>query len=130
MHPNETAINDYVDEAIADGERAEIDRHLESCATCRRIVDDLREIRGVASTLELREPPMRSWTRLERAIKLEQRPAATRATSIRAWRARPQLVWLAAAAAIVVATYVGVRTGMFRDRTGVAVAPGTSTGAG
>jgi Putative zinc-finger len=127
MHPNETAINDYVDEALEPAERREIDRHLESCAACRRLVDDLREVRDVAATLELREPPVRSWTRLERAIKLDQRHAVASKTTIgRAWLGRQQLAWLAAAAALVVATYVGMR--VLPDRTRVASAPGAASG--
>jgi len=78
MHPNDAAITDYIDGALDVRERAEIDRHLESCAACRRLVEDFREIKGVAASLELREAPVRSWTRLERAIKLEERPAAAR----------------------------------------------------
>ena len=41
MHPNETAIHDYVDETLAAPERADIERHLAGCAECRRLVDDL-----------------------------------------------------------------------------------------
>jgi anti-sigma factor RsiW len=124
MHPNEAAINDYVDEALGSAERAEMERHFESCDTCRRLVDDLRDIRGIAASLELREPPVRSWTRLERAIKLEQRPLAAAPSIGRAPLSRRPLAWLAAAAAFVIATYVGVRV---LPRSGpVAYAPGTT----
>ena len=107
MHPNDAAITDYIDGALDVRERAEIDRHLESCAACRRLVEDFREIKGVAASLELREPPVRSWTRLERAIKLEERPAAARRSP--AWAEPRTLAWLAAAAMIVLATAVGLK---------------------
>ena len=94
MHPNETAIHDFVDDALDAHERAEIERHLESCAACRQVVDDLREIRSVAASLEPRDPPVRVWTRLERAIKL----AAAHPSSVAATRSYKTLVvWLAAA---------------------------------
>lgn len=110
MHPSEEALTDYIDGALDTRERGEIDRHLESCATCRRLVDDSREIKSVASSLELREPPIRSWMRLERAIKLEGRPGAAAGAAARfAWAQPRRLAWLAAAAAIVIATAVGLR---------------------
>lgn len=104
MHPNEDALNDYVDESLGPA-RGEIEQHLAGCAECRAIVEDLREIRRAAASLELREPPVRAWSRVERAIQLEQehrgasRLKPTRAT----W------TWLAAAAAILVAVAAGLR---------------------
>ena len=114
MHPSEEAITDYVDGTLDVRQRAEIDRHLESCGMCRRLVDDSREIKSVAASLELREPPVRSWMRLERAIKLEERPANRAGSGPDgagrfAWAQRPNLAWLAAAAALVVATVVGLK---------------------
>jgi putative zinc finger protein len=107
MHPNDTSITDYVDGTLDVHERAEIDRHLESCVTCRRLVEDFREIKGVAASLDPREPPIRSWGRLERAVKLEERPANGRPST--GWYQPRNLAWLAAAAALVVATAVGLR---------------------
>ena len=42
MHPNEIVINDYVDEALDPAERAEVERHLQTCAECRALADDLQ----------------------------------------------------------------------------------------
>jgi len=107
MHPNDAAITDYIDGTLDVRERAEIDRHLESCAPCRRLVEDFREIKSVAANLDLREPPVRSWTRLERAIKLEEPPRAARRSP--AWAQPRTIAWLAAAAILVLATTVGLR---------------------
>jgi hypothetical protein len=109
MHPNETAIHDYVDDALDAVARAAVDRHLDACAACRLLVDDLREIRRVAASLELREPPARAWSRIERAIRLE--PAANRSAA-RGAGGRSSFArygWLAAAAALAIATGVGLR---------------------
>ena len=57
MHPNETILNDYADDLLDPVERAGVDQHLAGCAACRQTVEDLREILGAASELELREPP-------------------------------------------------------------------------
>ena len=72
MHPNEIVINDYVDEALAAAERSDVERHLATCAECRATVEDLREIRRAAATLEPREAPARAWRRIERAVQLER----------------------------------------------------------
>jgi hypothetical protein len=122
MHPNETAIHDYVDDALDARERSEIVRHLESCAACRQLVDDLREIRSVAASLEPRDPPVRAWTRLERAIKLEQ--VSRRGAPQK--RSTAPFLWLAAAAAIVLATLVGLR---FRPTAPPSAAPPATVGA-
>ncbi len=63
MHPNETTLNDYVDRALDPIERSGVDQHLATCASCRQIVEDLRDILRSAGELELREPPARAWSR-------------------------------------------------------------------
>ena len=130
MHPNETALNDYVDGSLAAAERSDVDQHLAACAACRQTVDDLREILRATAELELREPPVRSWSRLERAIKIEREHAApatpgagaravpldgargSQASAATARLMRSRSAWLAglaAAAALVLATTIGVR---------------------
>ncbi|HWW88071.1 MAG TPA: zf-HC2 domain-containing protein [Vicinamibacterales bacterium] len=108
MHPSDVEINDYVDGSLEASEQKAIEQHLSDCATCRQLADDLRLVMKRASSLELREPPARAWTRIERAIQLE--PKAQRAFS---WSlTRQQWAWLSAAAALVVATLVGVGVGV------------------
>jgi anti-sigma factor RsiW len=94
MHPKEDVINGYVEDALAPAERLEVERHLESCENCRQLAADLAEIRRVASSLEMRQPPAQAWDRIEAAIKGSNSRS---------------LLWLAAAAALVIATVVGVR---------------------
>jgi anti-sigma factor RsiW len=124
MHPNETTLNDYVDGSLGAAERSGVDQHLAGCAECRQLVEDLRELLRAAGELELREPPVRAWPRLERALRMEQEHANRglpldgargRPTSgvvegpANAGRYRPYATWLAAAAALVLATMVGLR---------------------
>lgn len=115
MHPTETAINDYVDGTSDPFERNAVEQHLTACAVCRQLVEDLREIRRATGTLELREPPVRAWGRIERAIKLEQGNAAEKKGPFPVfghanWRKTGTApYWLAAAAALVLATLVGMR---------------------
>jgi len=114
MHPSDDLLNAYADGSIDPSGRADVERHVGSCAACRQTVDEVRAILGVATTLELREPPARAWSRIERAIALDgdRRPAAARreGAASGAPMSRAAIVtWLAAAAAIVVATMVGLR---------------------
>src|SRR5438477_2826561 len=112
MHPNEDALNAYVDGTSTAAEAADLERPITSCASCRQTVDDLREILRAASALDDREPPARAWSRIERAIALDgdRRPAPRAGAASGARMSRAAIVtWLAAAAAIVVATMVGLR---------------------
>jgi anti-sigma factor RsiW len=113
MHPNDTTLNDYVDGSLGTIEQSSVDQHLATCASCQQIVADLRDILRTAGELVLREPPIRSWSRLERAITME--PAVRRQTTgassspAEAGRYGSYRTWLAAAAALVLATAVGIR---------------------
>ena len=73
MHPREDDIHAYIENALDASARADVERHLQDCADCKQLVADLAEIRQVASSLDLREPPARVWLRIERAIELERR---------------------------------------------------------
>lgn len=117
MHPNESSIHDYVDGALDARERADVEQHLAECAECRQLVADLREIHDAVSGVDLREPPVRVWPRIERAIKLEadakQSPQNTQNSqnsfALRVQRVLRSTSFLAAAAALVLATVVGLR---------------------
>jgi anti-sigma factor RsiW len=113
MHPTEHALHDYADGAGDPVERSTVERHLAACASCRQLVDDLREIARAVSGLEQRDPPVRVWSRIERAITLErENRAALQPTGkgpAQAGRYMRWAPWLAAAAALVLATLVGIR---------------------
>jgi anti-sigma factor ChrR (cupin superfamily) len=137
MHPNEDLLNAYTDGSIDPAGRVDVEQHLASCASCRKTVDGLREILRATATLELREPPVRVWSRIERAIKLDtesrrstQNPQSTESkTSLRILRVQRALrstssrAWLAAAAALVLATVVGIRYSPSRGRDEAAAGP-------
>jgi len=124
MHPNDDLLNAYADGSLEATERPDLERHLASCAACRQAVDDLREIFRATGTLEERDPPVRAWSRIERAIRLDQQdgargfqPSATDGADARLKLSRAfgaahyvrAATWLAAAAALAVAVVVGQR---------------------
>jgi hypothetical protein len=126
MHQNELALNDYIDRSLGESERADIERHLDSCATCRSLVADLREITRATKMLGPIEPPAAVWRRLEQAIGQEQADLARATRRSRVRRSR----WLAAAAVLVLATFVGLRLGVPGRRQGVTSNATTGTAAG
>jgi anti-sigma factor RsiW len=123
MHPNETLLNDYADNALTGAERAAVDEHLAGCESCRALVADLRELARTARTLEPMDPPVRAWPRIEAAIRGQD---ASRGAGVHwDWR------WLAAAAVLVLATIVGFRMApLARHTTPGAPAASAPAGAG
>ncbi|HYM24454.1 MAG TPA: zf-HC2 domain-containing protein [Vicinamibacterales bacterium] len=126
MHPDSTALNEYSDGTLPAADRRTVEEHLATCAACTATVNELREIRDVAKTLDPRDPPVRSWTRLQRAIALEHGGTAggVQARGVRAGRrptgSRSLWIGLAAAAALVIATATGLRYTAF-DRRSAAI---------
>src|SRR5947209_6103745 len=112
MHPNEHVLNEFVDDALGSAERAEVERHLTTCAACRQQVDELQELRRHVTTLAPMQPPDRVWRRIEREVRsagLQPRDrrddgAAEAAPSVRrgAWIRSTTPLWLAAAAILVI----------------------------
>ena len=102
------AIVDLVDGRLDGAQQRDVERHLESCAQCRALVEDLRSIRAAAFMLDRHEPAPASWTRLQAAIAAEPLPKGrvlplTSRHGRGAWT-----LWLGAAAALVLATAIGV----------------------
>src|SRR5262245_58047524 len=142
MHPTEEALNAYAEGSLTAGEAAEIEQHLGACVACRQLVDDLREILRATADLDLREPPVRVWPRIERAIQLERVERGAQGDQVvqpgdaggpddrlegsRIARYRRALPWLAAAAALVLATVVGLRYAPSRQTPAPAPASGDS----
>ncbi|MEY4095087.1 MAG: hypothetical protein RLZZ53_2286 [Acidobacteriota bacterium] len=102
---------DLVDGRLDGAAQRTIERHLEACDNCRAMVDDLRSIRASAFMLDRREPKPETWTKLQAAIAAEPAPgkilgmpgAVRRSFSDGGWQ-----VWLGAAAALILATVIGV----------------------
>jgi anti-sigma factor RsiW len=147
MHPHDTTLNEYADGSLGPAERASLEQHLATCAACRQTVEDLREILRATGDLELREPPIRVWSRLERAIKMEREhatvaPAAggnTRSAQYGGQGAGPiarlkrgRTAWiagLAAAAALLLATTIGIRYMPARHTDSPAISGGANASA-
>ena len=103
---------DLVDGRLDPAEQRQIERHLEACAECRALVTDLRSIRASAFMLDRREPAAALWAKLQAAVAAEPKPSARLLQMPRAIRRSlgegGWPVWLGAAAALILATVIGL----------------------
>lgn len=108
---------DLVDGRLDGAEQRDVERHLEGCETCQALVDDLRSIRAAAFVLDRREPRAETWTKLQAAIAAEPAPMG-RVLGMSLGRrgfGGGLPVWLGAAAALILATVIGVLPLMNRE---------------
>jgi anti-sigma factor RsiW len=100
---------DLVDGRLDGAEQRQVERHLEACADCRALVEDLRSIRAAAFMLDRHEPKAAVWSKVQAAVAAE--PAVSRfspAAVRRGFREGGWPVWLGAAAALILATVIGL----------------------
>lgn len=99
------ALVDLVDGRLDGAQQRQVERHLEGCENCRALVEDLRSVRAAAFMLDRREPKPETWTTLRAAIAAEPVPKGRLLTM--PGRANWP-VWLGAAAALILATIIGL----------------------
>lgn len=125
-HPDEL-LSLYADGELEREERHEVEDHLQECAECRAIVDDLEEVVARMDDLPGREPPRNYWPDIARAIGTEgsasQRTSGEKnengtvtPLSRKEWRF--SLPRLAAAAALVAGLAAGVTWSITRSEAG------------
>lgn len=89
-------LGDAVDGTLDTARQAAVDAHCRACAACRELLDDLKEIRATASTLDRRTPSPELWRAI--AARVDSPPAASR-TSWAPLAAAAALVMMLGAAA-------------------------------
>jgi anti-sigma factor RsiW len=109
---------DLVDGRLDAARQRDAARHLEACQGCRARVTDLRSIRAAAFMLDRREPGAAAWPKLQAAVAAEPPRIADWTSSALRNALNPQSprsairnqwpVWLGAAAALVLATVIGL----------------------
>ncbi len=97
----------YALDALNDLERAEFERHLATCDSCRAEVESLRDAAGHLADASAAPPPADLRTRiLASAQSVRPLPPPAPEASVRRWR----IPAIAAAAALVIGLGVGVAT--------------------
>jgi anti-sigma factor RsiW len=113
-HDLNEALVDLVDGRLDGAEQRGVERHLEGCENCRALVEDLRSIRAAAFLLDRREPQPATWSKLQAAVAAEPAPKGrlldmAMSRGGRGFAGRTNwAVWLGAAAALILATVIGL----------------------
>ena len=88
-------LGDAVEGILEAGQQAQIDAHCRACSACRELLNDLKEIRAAAATLDRHTPSPDVWRAIAAAtagLASPKRPGR---------EVGPQLIKFAAAAALV-----------------------------
>ena len=95
-------FSEYLDDELSSGERADIDAHVRTCATCRTLLQELRAVKEQAAALPFTAPTADLWPGIE--ARLDARGSLTpfrRRGARRFSFTLPQLVGAAAALMLV-----------------------------
>ena len=106
------AIQELADGTLGPIRRAELNIHLDECAACRGLADDLMRIRTLATSLDRLSPPDRIWTQVAGRLRQEGRFSSPPPGAAMPWRFAP----LAIAASLLL--IVGVALYELYPRTG------------
>ncbi len=68
LHPAGERLSELLDDALPDSEREVLQAHLDSCAECAALLDDLRRVVSRAGALEDRPPRHDLWPGVAAAI--------------------------------------------------------------
>src|SRR5258707_13234861 len=97
-----TWIQEKVDGTIGSIRRAQLELHLDECANCRALLEDLQRIHDAAGDLPALAPPDRAWLQIAGRLRQEGRirtdDPGTRASGA---GGRRVAAWLAVGAALV-----------------------------
>jgi hypothetical protein len=97
QHPDGVTLSEYVDDGLAPAAQAGVATHVASCAECRATVEAFLGLTSAARALPPIDAPRGAWPHIEREL--------------RPYRAHRRAVWpwLAAAAALILATFIGFK---------------------
>ena len=117
---------DLVDGRLDPATERAAERHVDVCAKCRALVVDLRTIRAAAFVLDRHEPGPEVWKAVQARVAAEPAPRG-RVLAMPTTRASWGL-WLGAAAALVLATMIGVLPLVRREATAPVADDSATTG--
>src|SRR6188508_1204620 len=99
---NLTWIQEKVDGTIGTIRRAQLDLHLNECADCRALYEDLQRIHDAAADLPALAPPDRAWLQIAGRLRQEGRINPLEKQTPAPRSGRGYTAWLAIAAALVI----------------------------
>ncbi len=107
-------LEKYFDREVTDDEKSFVEGHLLDCRTCQGVLRSMEELRNlVRAPVEeavQREDFQWIWQKIERGIRLEERPAFWQ--TLQAWLQIPPLfrkkVWIPAATAVAIILIIAI----------------------
>ena len=69
-------LGDAVDGTLDPERQAQIDAHCHGCAACRELLNDLKDIRAAAATLDRRTPSPELWQSIAAQVEDPVAPAS------------------------------------------------------
>lgn len=78
-------ISDYIDNSLKKRLRARLEKHLNTCADCRKILEDFREIAKNARELEEITPSQDTWLKIRKRLTPEEQKILTLHPQKRTW---------------------------------------------
>jgi hypothetical protein len=102
------AIAEFVDGSLDPARQRALERHVEGCEACRALVADLKTIQAAAFTLDRVELPPHLWTAIRGRVAEEPRRSVPGRLLAFPQSRAVLAIWVAAAAALLVATTVGI----------------------
>jgi anti-sigma factor RsiW len=110
-------LSAYVDAELDVAHSLDVERHLESCAECARIVENHEQLRSAMQSSDLSfEPPPGFDDRLESALRGAVQPGPVKLVPMQpAARRKSKWPWLAAAAAVLLAITLAGRLPLGRQ---------------
>ena len=127
MHQEWTdKLSDYLDDELEERERSAVEAHLQGCAACTAVLNDLKRIVARAQSLDARPPQTDLWD----GIAIRGTGLGRTLTSSAAWQRRRVSFTLAqlAAAAVLIAAVSGGLVWQFAPELGGLRSRGSETG--
>ena len=100
----DTALPDFLEGTLGEGERVAVDSHLSECVRCASLLRDLENIRRDAAALPDLVPSRDLWSGIEARIAAPVIPLAARPSL----RRRVAPVWMGIAAAALIVSTAGI----------------------
>ncbi len=109
-------ISDYIDNGLKRRQSARLEKHIQKCSDCRKILEDFREIAKSAKGLEEIAPSHKTWLKIRERLKPEEQRALTLHPQKRTWFGYlffpPKLKYALSAALVLVFVASAVTIGL------------------
>ena len=123
-HPSEETLNDYIERELSPADHVRLAAHLETCADCARVVEEVHHVLWEASALGPIEPPPHVWERVQTRVRddaVQSPESKVQSPGSKARSPEPgvrshRVAWALATAALVVMAFLTGRLMNLREQ--------------